>query len=395
MRPGTPRFALRLGVVVLRIRDEQLCLLLTRGKGAKSEARWTLPGGYLGPANAGGEEQMRMAALREVERETGHSLEPSYFTQLGTFALSASDELLLAYLAVVRAGSRLSGTGSNEAEWLQVGLVLDDSLRSDAGIAQAVKEAVERVRELAETTALGLAFCEEPFTIPTLRRAFEAVWGLPSETLDPGAFHRRLLAMRGLIEQVGSEERTGPGRPAALYRAGPLVRGSGPAARLERRLERPWQPAANEALKLREAIRLRVDKPSGLSAGRWERLLREARGIIWDVGDAKRPERLIAYGDLATQLDMHVRSAAFFEALDALCIEESLVGGPMITALVYNKQTKLPGQRFFILAERLGRQVDDLTQFVEDERRRVYEWIAAHPERSQSAHVPSDSDQSS
>ena len=96
----------------------------------------------------------------------------------------------------------------------------------------------------------------------------------------------------------------------------------------------------------------RVERPTGLSESRWDRLLAEARSIIWELGDSERSRRLIAYGDLATRLDMHVRSAVFFEALDALCIEESLVGGPMVTALVYNKQTKLPGQRFFILAER-------------------------------------------
>jgi len=80
-------------------------------------------------------------------------------------------------------------------------------------------------------------------------------------------------------------------------------------------------------------------------------------------------------------LGMHLRSGAFFELLDALCVEEAEVGGPLVTALVVNKRTGMPGQRFFVLAERLGREVVILRDFVEAERQRTFEWIYAHPER--------------
>jgi hypothetical protein len=54
----------------------------------------------------------------------------------------------------------------------------------------------------------------------------------------------------------------------------------------------------------------------------------------------------------------------------------------MLTALVVNKRTRMPGQRFFALAKSLGRDVPNLREFAAAERQRVVEWIRAHPERA-------------
>jgi len=106
--------------------------------------------------------------------------------------------------------------------------------------------------------------------------------------------------------------------------------------------------------------------------------MREARRIIWERGQSGRD---IQYGELADMLGIHRHSARFFELLDALCVEEVDAGGPLVTALVVNKRTGIPGQRFFALATRLGRDVASLREFAEAERRRAIEWICAHPER--------------
>ena len=62
----------------------------------------------------------------------------------------------------------------------------------------------------------------------------------------------------------------------------------------------------------------------------------------------------------------------------------------MITALVVNKRTGMPGQRFFVLADSLGREFDSLRDFVESERLRVFAWIRAHPERARLARSGTD-----
>lgn len=51
-------------------------------------------------------------------------------------------------------------------------------------------------------------------------------------------------------------------------------------------------------------------------------------------------------------------------------------------ALVVNKRTRMPGQRFFVLAKQLGRDVPSLREFAAAERQRVVEWTRAHPERA-------------
>ena len=108
-----------------------------------------------------------------------------------------------------------------------------------------------------------MAFCHPWFTIPHLRRVYEVVWDLPTDTLDAGNFHHRVMGLPGLVEPVSEEEYaarqaadreterrlgmmpTAPlpepvrGRPPRWFRAGPLIQEQGPAARLERPFVRP------------------------------------------------------------------------------------------------------------------------------------------------------------
>ncbi len=425
--------AVMVGLVALMIRDDQLCALLVKPAEGPLRGSWALPGGLVHGGPGGTTGSIEEAAVREFERETGLPLQAAYLVQLGAYSDLGRDPrgsvVTVAYLAVAPTASQpRAGGDATDAQWLPVGLVIDGSLRVALDHGQIIADAVERTRALIETTALALSFCEQPFTIPAVRRLYEDLWGLPRDTLDPGTFHRRLIAMPGLVELVDSDEQisgpevtsdraardvdreshdggrvggtpSGRGRPPRRYRAGPLVRESGPAARLERMIERPWpsgpsdasarsQPAAtSESPHVEEPTTPSVRKPPGVDEQDWARLLREARSIFWECGQTGR---LIPYGELAERLDMNLRSPAFFELLDALCVEEAQVGGPMITALVVNKRTGMPGQRFFVLADSLGREFDSLRDFVESERLRVFAWIRAHPERARLARSGTD-----
>ena len=106
---------------------------------------------------------------------------------------------------------------------------------------------------------------------------------------------------------------------------------------------------------------------------------RDARRILWERGQNRE---LIFYGELGSELDVNIRHPDFFTMLDTLCREESEAGGPMITALVANKRTGIPGQRFFVLAEELGHEFVSLREFVEAERETVFDWMREHPERA-------------
>jgi 8-oxo-dGTP diphosphatase len=420
-----PPFAVTVDLVAMMIRNEELSVLLVKRAAEPFKGSWALPGGFVqrGPVKVS--ESLDEAAAREFREETGLALEAAYVTQLGAYGDPDRDPrgnvVTVAYLAIAPAVHLArAGGDAAEARWFAATRVLEGSPGLAFDHRQIIADAVERTRELIETTALALSFCDPWFTVPSLRRVYEIVWDLPRETLDPGSFHKRLTGMPGLIQAVSDGDldprrgdashralpaeapppddvrpasvgTTSRGRPPQLYEAGPLVREAGPAARLERLIERPWQsgpdditaPArpmvnAGELMHGDIAAEFASGSPSVGSVA-LETTMHQARRIIWQRG---RTGSDVHYGELADLLGIHRRSAAFFELLDALCIEEARVGGPMITALVVNKRTRMPGQRFFALAKSLGRDVLNLREFAAGERQRVVEWIRAHPERA-------------
>jgi 8-oxo-dGTP diphosphatase len=399
-----PPFAVTVDLVALMIRNEELSVLLVKRGEEPFKGSWALPGGFVqrGPVKV--PEGLDEAAAREFREETGLALEAAYVTQLGAYGDPDRDPrgnvVTVAYLAIAPAAHMArAGGDAAEARWFPATRVLEGSSGLAFDHRQIIADAVERTRELIETTALALSFCDEPFKIPYLRRVYEIVWDLPRETLDPGSFHKKLTGMRDLIEKVSDEDlgplrddMPGRGRPPQLYQAGPLVREKGPAARLEKLIERPWPSGSDEitarvgpmmsaaSLEHGDSAEEEASGPPSAESPAWDSaMLQKARRIIWQRG---RTGRDIQYGELVDRLGIHWSSATFFDFLDALCKEEARAGGPMITVLVVNKRTWMPGQRFFVLAKSLGHDVPNLREFAAGERQRVVEWIRAHPERA-------------
>jgi 8-oxo-dGTP diphosphatase len=69
-------------------------------------------------------------------------------------------------------------------------------------------DAIERVRSKFEYTTIAASMLPEPFTVPELRRVYEAVWGVP---LHPANFRRKVLATDGfVIPKIEENSPSGP-----------------------------------------------------------------------------------------------------------------------------------------------------------------------------------------
>lgn len=212
-----PPVGLTVDVVVLTIRQGQLCVLLIRRGAHPSKGEWALPGGFVGP-----DEDLDDAALRELAEETGVDTAPWHLEQLRTYGAPDRDPRVrvvsVAYLGMMPDLPRpAAGTDAADARFWPV-----EDLESDDGPPLAfdhqriVADAIERARSKLEYTSLATAFVEAPFTIADLRRVYEAVWGVP---LHPANFRRKVLSAPGFVEPTGDERSTGRGW-AELYRTG-------------------------------------------------------------------------------------------------------------------------------------------------------------------------------
>jgi 8-oxo-dGTP diphosphatase len=271
-QPSEPAtFAVSVEVVALMIRSQQLSVLLVERREEPFRGRWALPSGFVRRGPAQPDETLDDAARRVFAEQTGIELEPVYLEQLRAYGDPGRDprgeSVSVAYLAVAPHGTgkltaRRSTVGA--PHWFATSVALEgaEALALDHG--RIIADAVRRTIELVETTALGLAFCHEWFTIADLRHVYENLWELPSDSLDAGNFHHRVMALKGLLEPVSEEElaakaawdreterrlgimatlpeapAAGRGRPPRRFKRGPLVSKRGPAVSLDRPFRRP------------------------------------------------------------------------------------------------------------------------------------------------------------
>lgn len=211
--------AVTVDVVALTVQSDRLEVLLVRRADEPYQGCWALPGGFVGPA-----EDLAAAAARELAEETGVNELAAHLEQLATYGTPGRDPrgrvVTVAYLAFAPA-CELPPRGDAEvtdARWHPVARL--PGLAFDHGRIMA--DGVERARAKLEYSALGTAFCVEPFTAADLRRVYEAVWGVP---LDPRNFWRKVSSTPGLLLPVPGRSVPGPngGRPAARFRRGPAM----------------------------------------------------------------------------------------------------------------------------------------------------------------------------
>jgi 8-oxo-dGTP diphosphatase len=209
--------AIAVDLAVLTIRAEKLhILLVTRGI-EPYLGRLALPGGFLSSDN----EDIEVAAVRELAEETGLSAKDLHLEQLRTYGSPGRDPrqrvVTICYLALVPNLPPPHGGGdAQEARWVPVDQVLARKRQLAFDHHKIITDAVERARAKLEYTTLATAFCVPEFTISELRQVYEIVW---SEKLDPRNFHRKVTSVDDFLIPVGKQANNG-GRPAALYRRG-------------------------------------------------------------------------------------------------------------------------------------------------------------------------------
>lgn len=211
-----PAIAVTVDLVVLTVQEGEFRVLLVRRGEPPFAGDWALPGGYVHA-----EEDLLDAAHRELVEETGLGRH-EHLEQLATYGAPGRDPrgrtVTVAWLALTpTAGDPAAGTDAAEAAWWPVTRALTSELAFDHG--QILRHGVERARAKLEYSSLGAAFCPSEFTVSQLREVYEAVWG---ELLDPRNFHRKVTRTPGFLEETGGTSGVEPGRPAKLYRRGPV-----------------------------------------------------------------------------------------------------------------------------------------------------------------------------
>jgi 8-oxo-dGTP diphosphatase len=174
---------------------------------ASGSPRWELLGC---PLDRSGKSDDAALALLLMARDPGST---SVIEQLKTYTAPhvGSEEgvgrpsVRIAYFALVEdVSDRLRTSDSVRV------FALDDVLGEPDrfGDLDVLRDAVERVRSKLEYTTIATRLLAEPFTIPELRRVYEAVWGV---TLHPANFRRKVLGTEGFVTPMGpTPEAKGP-----------------------------------------------------------------------------------------------------------------------------------------------------------------------------------------
>ena len=159
------------------------------------------------------EEDLEMAARRELEEETG--LRDIFMEQLYTFGSPGRDPrtrvVSVAYFALVNLPKHpvRAASDASEAWWFPVEEL--PPLAFDH--AEIVGMAIGRLRAKVRYQPIGFELLPEDFSLPQLQELYEVVLGVP---LNKRNFRARMLKT-GVLEQSGRQESVSH-RPAKLYR---------------------------------------------------------------------------------------------------------------------------------------------------------------------------------
>jgi 8-oxo-dGTP diphosphatase len=212
-----PPAAVTVDLVLLTIKNGELCALLVRRAIAPFKGQWALPGGFVQPG-----EDLDRAAARELAEETGLADLPVHLEQLRSYGDPRRDPRMrvvtVAYLALgPDLPEPVAGSDAADAQWRPARAALRGG-RLAFDHARILADGLERACGKLEYTPLATAFAGAEFTVGELREVYETVWDVE---LDPRNFHRKVTGADGFLVATGRTTTRNGGRPAMLYRRGP------------------------------------------------------------------------------------------------------------------------------------------------------------------------------
>jgi 8-oxo-dGTP diphosphatase len=219
-----PRAAVTVDLAVFTVRDDQLQVLLVERGTRPFLGIYALPGGFVEH-----DEDLHIAAARELAEETGLDANELYIEQLATYGAPERDPrgrvITVSYVALMpNLPLPTTGGDARDARWVPVNATVPGPSSQTLELAfdhrHILGDAVERVRSKLEYTTLATAFCPSEFSIAELRRIYEIIWGQP---LDPPNFHRKVTSVPGLLTPTSATSDRDRGRSARLYRRGPAT----------------------------------------------------------------------------------------------------------------------------------------------------------------------------
>ncbi len=194
-------------VVILTVRQHDLCVLLINRAAEPYAGCWALPGGVLLPG-----ETLDQAAARKLVGETG--VGDLFLEQLYTFDAEPETfgpRAVVAYFALVDESRVSLSTRLNwQPAWYAVGELPELAFANNA----IVDYALRRLQAKLGYSNVVYSLLPERFTLTQLQRAYEAILRRP---LDKRNFRKRMLSLE-FVEPTEDVARAGAHRPARLYR---------------------------------------------------------------------------------------------------------------------------------------------------------------------------------
>lgn len=204
----------RIELAVFGVDAGQLQLLLGQRAEAPHAGRWAMPGGVVrvdldadldAACQRVARERLGVAlpAAEQVVAVGGRRRDPR-----APWALS------VVYRAMVRPGTlqAVAGKRLTELRWMATAAASGSALAFDH--AALLARAVAQLRQQVAALQFPAGLVDETFTLGELQAVSETVLG---HALDKSSFRRRLDAA-GVVQAVPGEMRTGPNRPAQVFR---------------------------------------------------------------------------------------------------------------------------------------------------------------------------------
>lgn len=203
-----PRLYVAVDCIIFGFDNEDLKILLIKRNFEPCKGEWSLMGGF--PKE---KETLDEAAVRILKDLTG--LDNIYMEQLYTYGELDRDPgervISVAYSSIIKTDKYLESKNDGyDARWFSV-IKIPDVIFDHK---RMIEKAIRRLRRRAASEPIGFELLPEKFTIPQLRKLYEAIY---QEKLDKRNFSKKIFSMN-VMEKLDTKDKSSSKKGAFLYR---------------------------------------------------------------------------------------------------------------------------------------------------------------------------------